>query len=121
MISVVCMLNPEFAGRRGLGPSRIVWFSAPATFCQARSGNVFMSSLRTTRSTLYAEEVMRRLGVPIVDGRSITTSRWDASYDGLHYAMTSGGSDAWYSQVSSQVFQAVLNTIFPTCNGKNLK
>ena len=96
---------------------RMVWFSAPATFSHARTGNIYMSTHRTTRFTQHMEGVMRDMGVPIVDGRAITQSRWDASYDGLHYASVING-DNWGSQVASMEYQVVMNTVFPTCTGQ---
>lgn len=102
-------------GRPGLSkPMRLVWLSAPTTNSRARPGNVYMTTHRTAMFTYYSESVMRSLGVPVVDARSLTQSRWESSYDGLHYAAQMGG-DNWGSQVASMEFQTALNVVFPVC------
>lgn len=107
------------AGRPSIStPARFVWFTAPSVFSQARSGNIYLSTARARLQSKYIADAMRELGFPIVDAEIITQSRWDASYDGLHYASAGGTVDeSWYSQVSYMVYQAVLNTVFPTCSG----
>ena len=95
-------------------PTRLIWLSAPATFAHARPGNVYMSTHRTTTFTKLSEAVMRKIGVPVVDGLAVTQSRWDASYDGLHYANRVEG-DNWGSQVAMMLYEVVLNVMFQRC------
>ena len=92
----------------------MIWLSAPTTFAHARTGNVYMSTHRTTMFTKQSEAVMRKIGVPVVDGLAVTQSRWEASYDGLHYASDIGG-DNWGSQVAMMLYEVVLNVMFQRC------
>ena len=106
-----------FAGRPGIStPSRLIWLSAPYTFCQSRKANTYMTTARTASMSGYSAGVMRGMGFPIADVTQVTQSRWDAAYDGLHYAAR-GGDDHWLGAVSGMNYQVVLNVMFPTCLG----
>jgi hypothetical protein len=98
-------------------PMRLVWLSPSFIFSQAHPGTDFVS---THRLVTYNEYVVKRLKgldaeIPVVDGTSITKSMWESAYDGLHYLR--GSNDNWYGSVSSMVFHAVLNAIYPDCVG----
>ena len=77
--------------------------------------NYYMTSHRTRRFSLHSEAVMRSIGVPIVDWYQLTQSRWDASYDGLHYAGQLDGNDYMGGQVPMMEYQVGLNALFPEC------
>lgn len=97
-------------------PSRLIWFSAPAVVSQGREHNTYITTQRAKAQEEYSVELMKRMGVSIVDGWRITQSRWDASYDGIHYLLQFG-PDYWVSHTSNMVTQVLFNVIFPNCSG----
>lgn len=110
------------AGRPYLNtPTRFVWFTGPAVFSQARPQNVYLTTPRAALQSAYSEAIMREFGFPIVDGLAISQSRWDACTDGIHYASAVFSiNDGWASQVSTMMYQAVMNAVFPDCSGPEL-
>jgi hypothetical protein len=64
-----------------------------------------------------AVNMTRAAGAAIVDWFNMTRSRWESSWDGLHYACQLNG-DNWGSQVASMMFQVALNVLFPECTGQ---
>ena len=105
---------PAVAGRPGLSrPMRLIWLGAPYVFSQAHEGTEHVTTYRHQTFDKYAQGVMRKLGVPVVDAGTITQSQWESAYDGLHYLL--GSSDNWNGLTSAMVFQAVMNVIFPAC------
>lgn len=87
--------------------------STLSTVCMSPTRSCLVHG-RAALFTQYSEAAMRSIGVPIADNRAVTQSRWEASYDGLHYASTTSG-DNWASQVASMEYQVVMNVIFPKC------
>ena len=107
---------PAVAGRPGLSrPMRLIWYGAPFIFSQAHSGTDYVTTARHQKFDKYAQGVMRKLGVPVVDSGTITQSQWESAYDGLHYLL--GAHDNWSGCTAAMVFQTVMNVIFPTCTG----
>jgi hypothetical protein len=52
----------------------------------------------------------------VVDATTVTLSRWEAAYDGLHYLQ--GGSadeDTWRGSVSGMVFHIAMHAVMPEC------
>lgn len=104
------------AGRPLLSlPTRFIWFSAPRVVTQARPENVYLTQHRVIEFEKYSKSVMRGMGFPIFDAGMMSQSRWDASYDGLHYLLQYS-PDNWASHTSNMMAQAMMNVIFPTCS-----
>lgn len=61
-----------------------------------------------------ATDAMRGMGFPILDAGKITQSRWESSYDGLHYLLQYS-LDNWASHTSNMIAQAMLNVLFQSC------
>ena len=102
-------------GRPGLSkPMKLIWFSPPYLFSQAHEGTDYVTTYRQQVYEAYARKVVEGMGIPVADAGIITKAMWEAAYDGLHYLK--GSSDNWYGSVSSMVFQAILNVIFPDCS-----
>lgn len=76
-----------------------------------------MTTHRTRVFSEISEAAVRKVGIPVIDWGAVTQSRWDASYDGLHYASNMGGEDNVVGQVTMSEYQVALNVIFPTCTG----
>jgi hypothetical protein len=93
---------------------RLIWYSAPTIFSQARRYNNYLTTNRAEHQTALSEKLMRGMGVSVIDAEMMTRARLDANYDGLHYARQVQ-RDEWQSQVAAAVYQAALNTIFPMC------
>jgi hypothetical protein len=75
---------------------------------------VYVSSHRVAAFSKLSADMMRSAGFPVVDAMEITKARWEASWDGVHFAGRLQG-DNWGSQVASMVYQVVLNSIFEEC------
>lgn len=97
----------------------MIWFNAQTTFARAKYEapfNILITMHRTEEFTRMAQDLMVSLGFPIVDAANLTRSRWEAPFDGLHYAANIG-MDQWGSQVASMMYQLVMNAIFRNCTG----
>ncbi len=106
---------PAVPGRPGINrPMKLIWFTPPFIFSQAHAGTDYVTTHRQQTYDRYVRNKMESIGVPIVDASAITKGQWEAAYDGLHYFM--GANDLWYGSVSTMVFQAILNIIFPDCS-----
>ena len=62
----------------------------------------------------YSKQLMRNMGIEVMDAGIITQSRFEASYDGLHYLLKTG-DDNWMSQVANMVAHVMMNTVMTTC------
>ena len=110
-------LSFVLAGRPGLAtPIRMIWVTAPASFSKARPLNVYMSTWRARWFSQYSERLMREHGFAVIDWLSVTQSRWESSYDGLHYAQTSIHADDFLSQISMMEYMIGLNVMFGECS-----
>lgn len=98
-------------------PAKLVWYSSPQTFSKGRKQNSYLTAARMAVMAQYEASVMRSLGIPVADARMVTQSRWDATYDGIHYArpIRTELSDHWVGVVSGMFSQVVLNTVFSGC------
>eukprot|EP00300_Choanocystis_sp_HF-7_P027434 c32543_g1_i1.p1 GENE.c32543_g1_i1~~c32543_g1_i1.p1 ORF type:complete len:745 (+),score=89.81 c32543_g1_i1:1029-3263(+) len=96
-------------------PMRALWYIAPYIFSQAHSHSEHLTSWRSTVYSRLATQRMRNLGISTLDTFSMTQSRWEDSWDGLHY-MQSTIEDPGHGIASAMVQQAVLNAVFPTCS-----
>lgn len=109
-----CLLSghPELAK-----PVKLIWIAAYTTFERARPSaiNDYVTLHRTELFTRLTQDMMKSIGVPIVDAANLTRSRWEATWDGMHFAAMLQG-DNWGSQVASMFYQMVLNTMFPLCS-----
>ena len=109
------LISSWCADAAALSPMQTYWVTAPATFSTARSANVYMSSHRTRTFSSYSEVLARSHGIPVIDLYQVTQSRWESSYDGLHYAPTHQYEDDYSSDVSMMEFQVTLNAVFRDC------
>lgn len=97
-------------------PLRALWYTAPYIFSQAHSHSEHLTSWRAVTYWKMARKAMEELGIPVVDTFRLTQSRWEDSYDGLHYSQSTI-EDPGHGLASAMAQQAVLNAIFPTCSG----
>ena len=102
-------------------PLRVIWYRAPFIFSQAHAGSKWLSQSRIRRYDTYAAERMREAGLEILETSIITQSRMEDSWDGLHFLRMGGDNDPGHGLVSSMVQQALLNAIFPACQGADLE
>ena len=74
--------------------------------------------ITTPRFELYnnmAKEIAREAGFMIADIVSPTRTRFDSTWDGVHYSIAGAGS--WKGPASFMMEQIVLNMIFDDCIG----
>eukprot|EP01087_Luapelamoeba_hula_P007216 TRINITY_DN1752_c1_g1_i3.p1 TRINITY_DN1752_c1_g1~~TRINITY_DN1752_c1_g1_i3.p1 ORF type:complete len:812 (-),score=121.14 TRINITY_DN1752_c1_g1_i3:249-2684(-) len=62
----------------------------------------------------FAVPIARRLGFKIVDVITPTASRYDSTWDGVHYSIPGNGE--WNGPVSHMITQIMLNTLFAKCD-----
>lgn len=88
-------------------------------FSPAHSNSDHVTMHRHQTMDKYSQAAMRSIGIPVVDAAVVTQSRFEESYDGVHFlfSFSQGSSEAWFGSVSFMVGQVVLNTIFQTCAG----
>jgi hypothetical protein len=107
---------PAVAGRPGVSrPMRLIFYGAPYIFSQAHPGTDYVTTHRHQVYDAHVRAELEKIGAEVVDSRIITKSMWESTYDGLHYLR--GGANDWLGSVSTMVFHATLNTIFPDCDG----
>ena len=67
-------------------------------------------------SNYYFRTLLENAGINYVDFAHLTRTRWEESWDGLHYLR---GYEYWTGHVAATYIQAWFNTIFGDCSGPN--
>ncbi len=94
---------------------RLLWYASAFIQGPVRSRDTTVTTARHLAFERMAQEVVRSMGVPVVDILSVTQSQWGNAFDGVHYMTRSG--DEWLGRVSYVAFQVALNALFPSCTG----
>lgn len=95
---------------------RVLWFGGPFVHAPPhdRDRKEVITSARMVEYNNYATQIIRGLGIEVVDLLTPTWSRYDNSWDGVHYSRAGGGM--WVGSVSYMNAQIVLNVAFGTCD-----
>eukprot|EP00298_Acanthocystis_sp_HF-20_P016473 c21491_g1_i1.p1 GENE.c21491_g1_i1~~c21491_g1_i1.p1 ORF type:complete len:416 (-),score=142.09 c21491_g1_i1:30-1277(-) len=96
--------------------TRTFWYRSPFTFSQAHPDSPWLTQSRVSKYDSFAANIFKQSGMGIIDTTSLTQSRMEDSWDGLHF-MRSTIEDCGHGLVSTMVQQTILNAIFPDCDG----
>jgi hypothetical protein len=111
------LLRPYSVGESGAGvPGHPQADDAAETARARASGSPSCWTRAAASRTPASRGPVARSPVVVVDATTVTLSRWEAAYDGLHYLQ--GGSadeDTWRGSVSGMVFHIAMHAVMPEC------
>ena len=110
------------AGRPLLNkPLRALWYKPPVTHSR---GYDFYTYLTHHRHEVFAadiEEFVKGIGFDVANIKAMSQSRWEATFDGMHYIMGIHQDIEWQGCVGSQFEHVVLNYVFPSCGTPDME